>query len=297
MTCKYSMLALDLDGTLLRSDGSISHENMAALRAARENHVKIVVCTGRGWAECRHILKQIDQVDPVIVAGGSIIAEAKSGATIHREAMELSLVHEAVGAVNDAGHAALVLKDPHEVGYEYLVVHGRERRQLDPVTSWWFRTMGVRVKTVDHVHEDEHEDHTVRVGACAPSNKLADLAERLQAAAHGRGIVHHFPAVVAPDHATKGDGDGKMHILELFDARANKWSGACHLAAKWNIPHERIVAIGDEVNDESMIRGAGLGIAMGNAVPKIRDIAKRVTATNNEDGVAKALRQVLNGSW
>lgn len=297
MTCHYSMLALDLDGTLLRSDGSISPANVAAIHAAREQSLRVVVCTGRGWAECRHILKQIDQVDPVIVAGGSIIAESHSGATIHREAMELSLVHESVDAVNDAGHAALVLKDPHEVGYEYLVVHGRQRRELDPVTAWWFKTMGVRVKMVDHVDEDEHEDHTVRVGACAPSNKLAQLAERLKTAAVGRGIVHHFPAVVAPDHATKGDGDGKMHILELFGVRANKWSGASHLAAKWDIPHHRIVAIGDEVNDESMICGAGLGIAMGNAVPRIRDVAKRVTATNNEDGVAKALCEVLAGKW
>jgi hydroxymethylpyrimidine pyrophosphatase-like HAD family hydrolase len=126
---------------------------------------------------------------------------------------------------------------------------------------------------------------------------LQALAQALESAAGERGIVHHFPAVVAPEHTRTGDSDGAMHVLELFDSDATKWSGISHLARTWNTPRERIAAIGDQINDESMITGAGLGIAMGNAIPRIRELAKRRTRTNNEDGVAHAVRAMLDGAW
>lgn len=297
MPRRYDILAIDLDGTLLRSDGSVSDANRAALHDARDAGMKVLVCTGRGWAECRSILRKIDQVDPVVVAGGSIIAEAASGATMHRFAMDESLVHRAVDALLGDGHAALVLKDPHAAEFEYLVVRGPHGIELDPVTKWWFAEMNVRVRMVEHLQQDEHPEHTVRVGACAPSRRLQALAQALESAAGERGIVHHFPAVVAPEHTRTGDSDGAMHVLELFDSDATKWSGISHLARTWNTPRERIAAIGDQINDESMITGAGLGIAMGNAIPRIRELAKRHTRTNNEDGVAHAVRAMLDGAW
>jgi hydroxymethylpyrimidine pyrophosphatase-like HAD family hydrolase len=291
------MLAVDLDGTLLRSDGSVSDANRRALREARDAGLRVVVCTGRGWAECRKILRVIEQADPVVVAGGSIVAEPVSGATMHRFAMDESLVHRAVNAVVGDGHAALVLKDPHAAEFEYLVVRGTHGIELDPVTKWWFAEMNVRVRMVEHLHQDEHPEHTVRVGACAPSRRLKALAEALESAAAGRGVVHHFPAVVAPQHTREGDADGAMHVLELFDADATKWSGISYLSNQWNMPRERIAAIGDQINDESMIAGAGLGIAMGNAIPRIKDVAKRHTRTNDDDGVAHAVREILDGRW
>ncbi len=295
----YDILAIDLDGTLLRSDGSVSEVNCRALHDARDAGVRVVVCTGRGWAECRSILKTIEQIDPVVVAGGSIIARGDSGATLHRFAMDETLVRHAVAAVNGDGHTALVLKDPDAAKYEYLVVRGVGKREsaLDPVTKWWFEEMKVRVRVVEHLDEDEHPEHTVRVGACAPSRRLKQLAQALESVASGRGVVHHFPAVVAPEHARTGDEDGVMHVLELFDVDATKWSGISHLAKQWQVTPGRIAAIGDQINDESMIAGAGLGIAMGNAVPAIKDIAKRQTLTNSEDGVAHAVRAILDGTW
>ena len=60
---------------------------------------------------------------------------------------------------------------------------------------------------------------------------------------------------------------------------------------------ERIAAIGDEINDAAMIRSAGLGVAMGNAVPAVRDAARRHTLANTHDGVAYAIARILGGEW
>ncbi|HVZ94165.1 MAG TPA: HAD hydrolase family protein, partial [Phycisphaerales bacterium] len=75
------------------------------------------------------------------------------------------------------------------------------------------------------------------------------------------------------------------------------WTAIHRLAMEQRIPRERIASIGDEVNDLAMIEGAGLGIAMGNAVPAIKEAAKAHTESNAKDGVARAIERILNGEW
>jgi hypothetical protein len=100
--------------------------------------------------------------------------------------------------------------------------------------------------------------------------------------------------VVAPDHARRTEGGEVLHILEAFDKSANKWSALQHLARQWGVPERRIAAIGDEVNDIPMIANAGLGIAMGNAIPAVKAVAKAHTGDNRSDGVAEAIERLLS---
>jgi hypothetical protein len=88
-----------------------------------------------------------------------------------------------------------------------------------------------------------------------------------------------------------------MHVLEVFDSRATKWNAIAQLARDWSIPHDSIMAVGDEINDLDMIASAGLGVAMGNAVPAVQAVAKRHTLRHTEDGVAVAIRSALRGEW
>jgi hydroxymethylpyrimidine pyrophosphatase-like HAD family hydrolase len=116
-------------------------------------------------------------------------------------------------------------------------------------------------------------------------------------AAGASAIVHHFPAVVAPDSARITDDGETLHVLELFHADANKWSAIGVLAERWKLPHARIAAIGDQVNDVSMLEGAGLGIAMGNAIESARNAARQHTRGHDDDGVAHAIHNILDGTW
>lgn len=293
----YDLLAVDLDGTLLDSQGRVPERNLRALHEARHAGIRVVVCTGRGLVECRRYLREIDQRDPVVVAGGSIIADPASGRTLHRFPVDRPLVERAVSTLNANGHAALILKDHAEAGYDYLVVQGEQRHAIDPVTEWWFASMDVVVRFARRLQEDAHPEHTVRVGACGLSDALNEIRRDLLTAAGDTAIVHSFPAVVAPEHASRCPEGQMLHVLELFHAKANKWSAVERLAKDWGIPTERIAAIGDQINDVSMIEGAGLGIAMGNAVPEVLDAAKRRTAGNDEAGVAEAVGRILDGEW
>jgi 5-amino-6-(5-phospho-D-ribitylamino)uracil phosphatase len=294
---RYDILAVDLDGTLVNSKGEISPRNAAAMRAAREAGLHIVVCTGRGLVECRRYLSVIGQVAEVVVAGGSIIADPGTGRTVHRFSMDRSLVTDVVSRLLEKDFAAMVLKDPAEAGYDYLVVRGHKRLHVGPVMDWWFETMRLQVRYIDHLHEDEHPEHSVRVGAFGLSGGMSAVASELKTAIEGRGHLHHFSAVVSPEHRTRLPEGQMFHILELFDEKANKWSAVSWLAQRDGINPARIAAIGDEVNDVAMIKGAGLGIAMGNAIQPVRDAASRLAPTNDEDGVAFAVQRILSGEW
>lgn len=294
---RYDILAVDLDGTLVNSGGEISARNVAAIRAAREAGLRVVVCTGRGLVECRRYLKMIEQSEAVVVGGGSIIADPGTGRTVHRFSMDHGLVSDVVGYLHQHDHAAMVLKDPAEAGYDYLVVRGPKGLRVDAVMDWWFETMHLNVRYVDHLHEDGHPEHSVRVGAFGISTGLEAVAAQLRAAIDGRGHLHQFSAVVGPEHRLRLTEGQAFHILELFSYAANKWSAISWLAARDGIDPARIAAIGDEINDVAMIRGAGLGVAMGNAVPSVRDAAQRHAPHHDEDGVAFAIDQILAGAW
>ena len=139
------MLALDLDGTLLGPDGKVSPANRRALEAARAAGMLVTVCTGRGFAECVHVLEAIDQAEPVVVAGGSIIACPRKRGTLHRFPIRRQLVSTSVERVLASGHVALVYKDSSETRYDYLVVRGEAGHELDPVTKWWFEDLRIEL--------------------------------------------------------------------------------------------------------------------------------------------------------
>jgi 5-amino-6-(5-phospho-D-ribitylamino)uracil phosphatase len=297
MAPRYDMIAVDLDGTLLNSRGEVSARNLDAIRAARAAGLRVVICTGRGLVECERILQAIEQVEPVVVAGGSMTACPVARRTLHRFALDAELVPKAVERLLGHDHPVMVLKDPHHAGYDYLMVTGEKNLALDPVTVWWLESMNVTHRFCCGMHEDEHPEHTVRLGICGLSSAMAQILEDLREVFGEKAMMHHFEAVVAPEHASQLPDGEQLHILEVFDGRAHKWSAVEWLAARDGIGAERICAIGDQINDVTMIQFAGLGIAMGNAIPKIKALAQREKLSNDEDGVAVAIERVLEGLW
>lgn len=302
MPPRYDMLAIDLDGTLLNSQREVSDANRRALDDARAAGLRVVICTGRALPECAHTLERIAQHDPVAVAGGSIIACPRERRTLHRFALDPDLVASAARTLLGHERPVLILKDPDPASLDYVIVHGSGRHELESDMHDWFARWRVRVRFVEHVEEDEHPDHTVRFGISGPAGRLARIAGELERQVQGRAVMHAFGRVIHNHAGSGGDArseqaDEQPHILEVFDARASKWAAIRWLADLDGIPAQRICALGDEVNDLPMITQAGLGIAMGNAVPSVRAAAKRQTLRHDDDGVAHAIHRVLDGHW
>jgi hydroxymethylpyrimidine pyrophosphatase-like HAD family hydrolase len=250
----------------------------------------VVLATGRALVESQDAVEAIAHEGIVIAAGGSMVCDAASGRTKHRHIMDRNLVADVTHAILDDNHKALLLKDPDTTGYDYLAVGPHD---LDPASQWWFDVMPIRVRFVRELGDDPHPQETVRVGAVATESELAPLAEHIKAFVGDRAFLQHWGAVTEP-----GENDrGVTHLLEIFSPHVNKWTMTHRLCMDLDIDPARVAAIGDGLNDVELIREAGLGIAMGNADPRVAAVATRTTLTNRENGVAHAIDALLNGEW
>lgn len=289
MTRRYDLIVVDLDGTLLNRAGQVSARNAAAIREATDAGYEVVIATGRAHSESRHAFEPLDLSGVAITAGGAMLCDVQTGRTLQRRAIEEGLVQAVARSLVRHGHVAHVLKDAHITGYDYLMVGDAN---IDAATDWWFRTFKVQARFVDTIEDDPHPAETVRIGTVSAGNELAVLAEHLRDDLGDRIALQHWPAVTE-SHAT----GATTHLLEAFSPRVDKWTMIEHWCAENGIDPARTAAIGDGLNDVQMIRGAGLGIAMANADPAVMHEASRVTTDHDDDGVAQAIRHILDGRW
>lgn len=290
--CRYGLLAIDVDGTLLDGRGELVEANITAVRRAVEAGLKVVVCTGRGLTETRPVVERLGLDGPVVVAGGAMVADARTGETLASTAMSGGAIEHAVGVVHGAGHAALLLKDRQHAGCDFVVVTGEHGAEIDAATRWWFETMRPTYRVIERLADDRHPDGTLRVGTCVAEAEMAVLSGAFERTAREDTLHHSFPTVAPP-----GVDGTVMHVIEVFDARATKWGAVSALAASMGIARACVAAIGDQVNDLTMLRGAGLGIAMGNGTEAVKREADRVAPANTEAGVAFAIERLLSGEW
>ena len=294
----YDLIAVDLDGTLFNREGEISPGNLDAIADARAAGIEVIVCTGRGLAESAPVLAPLGLTGSAVVAGGAMTVDLESGRTLNRQPMPRPLVERVTPYLLDRTTApVLLLKDRWTTGIDYLVVGGR---RLDPSTLWWFEHMPVEVRHIGRLADDAHPEETVRVGTVTYESEMKPLGQAVVRAFATEAFVHHFPVITKSVEADPRSKAEEIHLLEVFDIAVNKWSAieryiSAHPVRP--IAPARVAVIGDQINDLAMIRHAGLGIAMGNAIPEIKRIAGRITLTNDEDGVAFAIRNILDGSW
>ncbi|MBT8484424.1 MAG: HAD family phosphatase [Phycisphaerales bacterium] len=289
MTLAYDLLVVDLDGTLLSPDGSVSAANREAIASARAAGIEVIVATGRALVESLDPLSAIDHGGVAITAGGAMRCDVARRRTIARTTMAPALVTEVTDALLHHGHKVLLLKDPDHAGYDYLAVGPGD---LDPSSAWWFEHMPVRVRFVSGLEEDPHPGETVRVGAVATGDELGLLARQLSEDICERGFIQHWGAVFESTV-----GGRATHLLEVFSPDVNKWTMVAAYCAEQGIPRERVAAIGDGLNDVQLIRESALGIAMGNADLAVHDVSDRTTESHERDGVAFAVARILDGRW
>jgi HAD superfamily hydrolase (TIGR01484 family) len=285
------LLAIDLDGTLLNPAHEVSQHNIDAVRRAREAGITVLICTGRGLGESINAMRAIDQRDPVMVAGGSIIADPITGKTLHRFTLDQDVVHAATQLFHKASCPTLVMKDPSDIDYDYLVLNSEDEHPIHPITRWWFDDHKLRVNYAPHAHHDPHPEHTVRIGMCAESAISNPISRQVLDQLGDKVWLYDFPCVMPDSHTGE-----IVHILELFAANTNKWSAITWYLQQHGIDPKRVGAIGDQVNDVPMMEQAGIGIAMDNAVDQVKAHARYTTADNQSDGVAIAIDAILTGN-
>jgi Cof subfamily protein (haloacid dehalogenase superfamily) len=275
----YRMLAIDLDGTLLSPDGTVSARNKAAIRKALDAGLLVCFATGRNWTESQTILDAVEHYSTAVFVSGALVVDTLNRQTLHRMGMDGELAREVCGLIESLGQAALVLQDRQGAsGADYLATDGMT---LNEATRQWMEVTSATIHRVRDLATRSHE-HTIRIGIVAAREECARMQPILKAH-FGERIQCHSLFVPAYD----------VEVLEVFDPAVNKWRGILEVAKIHRVEPSQIVAIGDDINDLPMLTQAGLGVAMGNAKEEVRQAAKLVIKSNQEDGLAEFIEELI----
>lgn len=266
---RYRAIATDLDGTLLRTDKSVSPRTRAAVHAAEDAGLLVVIATGRPprW------------IPPVVEALGERgLVVCANGASVYDPAR-----HELVERTDIAPEVALTLVDdlqaafPEAVlgveqGFRFAADTAIEGSDMALLESW--KLGGMQVGPIRSFLDQPVTKLIVRL----PVDAAPGGAAAVQAVAGDRALVTHSTT---------------EWFLELSNPAAHKAATVERLLLRSGIAPEEVVAFGDMPNDEELVVWAGLGVAMGNAHPGLKAVADEVTATNDDDGVAQVIERLL----
>jgi Cof subfamily protein (haloacid dehalogenase superfamily) len=278
-----TLLALDLDGTLLDSRGHISERNRLAIDNARAQGVRVALVTGRRFRDSRPIALELGLDVPLISHNGALTKHAETLQTVSVLPLPLAAAREALQVGRKAGADAL-LSDDHE-GLGVLVYdHIRgDNSAAHRYVAWARRIHGdeegeTAVQQVASLEDylDHEPIHLAFSGRCAEMDQLEEILK----AELGSTVKILGTKYVEQDFT----------LLDIVNPAASKGAGVAAAAAELGVQQDEIMAIGDNYNDLEMLLFAGTGVVMANAPLSLREIqGLHPTASNTEDGVALAI--------
>lgn len=280
MPAPYRLLAIDVDGTLLNSRSELPPANREALHRLHEAGVTVCICTGRSVTETRPVIEGLGlDLDAGVFVFGAVVADLRTDTAVFRNAMPPELADRLIDHLTAEGHPVLVLYDASQAGFDYLFVEGTRNR--DPYERWLAFTPTATERTA---RWQPRAWPPLRVGIIEPPDRIAETLAGLKAA-FGPAEAK-INSIYAPNY--------DLHVVECFAPEVNKWHGISQLASRLGIRPQQVAAVGDDVNDLEMIRHAGLGVAMGNAIEPIRQAAALEVPRNDEAGVAVLAEMLLS---
>jgi Cof subfamily protein (haloacid dehalogenase superfamily) len=274
----YKMVCIDMDGTLLDSRKQISATNIAMLQKAHAQGVRIVISTGRTYADAQYYSGLIGIEAAIIAANGAYIQAAKEEEPIYQSCLGPDL-------------AAQILNTCRQ----YRIAPNFHTPQKEYYGSWlmtirWallsFRT-GVS-RNATHARKMVRGYQSWKRVIAAEQGRIVKCV----VIGFNRQKLQRLREEFAQNEALEVVSSWTNN-LELNCKGITKGKGVELLARHYNIKREEIIAIGDSENDLSMLEYAGLGVAMGNAAPAIKRKADLVTAANDDDGVAKVIAKYV----
>lgn len=283
MAKEIKVVALDLDGTLLDSQKNLSERNRAALARAAEKGAVIVPTTGRFFGMIPPAVRDLPFVRYAITVNGAQVYDRETDSAIAREEIPLAT---AVGIME--------ILDRHDVVYDCYrlnwgwVTAAHQEKAADYATDDHylrlvreFRRPVPELKA--HLRATAAEGDVQKVMLFA--KKADEAAAKADLAAIRREVSAAFPEIKVTA-STWND-------LEFNAPTAHKGRALERLAKHLGLTLGNCAAFGDGLNDLTMVAAAGLGVAMGNAVSDVRDAAKVIVRSNDDDGVGRLLDAIF----
>jgi len=261
------LIVTDVDGTLLDSKHIMTERTEKALKAAMAQGIKVVLATGKTRRSVDDVIKRLDLKTPGVYVQGLVISHP-DGSEQHLGTLDADLMRRVLTFIEDRGYQAMAYS-----GKRILVRSNTAEATIltEEYDEPRPEAVGPLVNIVDDV----------------PVNKLIFCGREAKHITALRWQLTHLI-----------DGDARItqalpDAIELLPFGASKATALKLLLKEIGIEPEEMLAIGDGENDIEMIQLAGMGIAMGNANPKLKAVADATVSSNDEDGLAEAIEKFV----
>ena len=288
----YKMINIDLDGTLLNSMGEISQGNFKELRRCISNGVEVVLTSGRVVSSIKNFAKEIGGNNYLIAGNGSTIYDLKNDKILYQNVIDKEKVLRIIEICEENSIFYNVYTEKFIISkalnYNILFYSKENLKKTDMEKT--------NINIVEDIYNYVKNSEDIKISKLSICDKdqvvfssiLKKLREIenigvLDVAHMSRKYIENGTEIVPVEY----------YYSEIANENVNKWEAIKYLANILNIKDEEIIAIGDNINDKEMLQNAGLGVAMENAAPYIKEFAKYVTDNNNDDGVAKVIEKFV----
>lgn len=271
---KIKLIALDLDGTLLDSEKRLSSKNEAVLKECIRRGIEIVPCTGRIWIAVPEFLQKFPGIHYAITVNGAVVENVAEKKVLDEKMMTCEKAMEMI----DFARGFNTMYDAYASGRGY-----GEERFIGRMTEF-----GI----AEHLQSMIHNTRTM----------VPDLKEQLRSMGRPVEKLNYFFGDMEErkrvrEILMKRDdilvSSAMPYNLEINALGATKGEALMRLAEHLGLNPEETMGFGDGENDLTMIRDAGIGVAMRNGIDLLRENADYVTLTNDEDGVADAIEKLV----
>ena len=291
----YKLVAIDLDGTLLNSYGTVSEKNKVAVKQAIQKGAEVVLTSGRGSMSVRNLATEIGADHYMICGNGAVIYDLQNKNLIYDKFLSTKKVLQLIQICEENSiYYSVYTQDSiitKSLNYNVLFYHQENASKPDDK-----RTNIHIVQDIYQYIENRKENDYIKINICDNNNivfnsiikklRMVKDVDVLDVGHMSRKLIRSGTEEYAMEY----------FYTEISSQNVDKWTALSYLIDSLGIQPQEVIAIGDNINDKTMIENAGLGVAMENAAPYIKKIAKVVTDSNNEDGVAKVLEKYVNGN-
>ena len=270
---KIGIIALDLDGTLLNSNKELSAGNLAALQRAANAGIEIVPTTGRFYGGMPDVIRELPFVRYVITINGAQVADLKTGEVIYKAEIPWQQAID-----------IMTLLDEHPVIYDCYQdnaawMTAEQKNHIDRiVASPHYRKMLHELRQPVPELKAVLAERKKDVQKVQFFTDLPELWTRMM-----KELPERFENLCVSSSVSDN--------IEINQAHANKGEALYALADHLGVEHQATLAFGDGLNDLSMLKAAGIGVAMANAEPEAKEAADWITLSCDEDGVAHGINK------
>ncbi len=289
----YKLAAIDLDGTMLNSYGEVTQNTKDIIKQVQNKGVEVIIASGRPIDSLKTIAKEITCDKYFISGNGAILYDVKNDQILYENILKKSKVLDIIKICeeNSIFYNLYTEKEVLAKSLNYNVLYYyKENLNKDEAN-----------KTHIHIMENiydyiaEREEKIIKITICDNNQtifnsilkKIKEISdiEVLEISHMSRKIIKQGTEEIPVEY----------FYTEISAKNVDKWEAIEELARKLDIKNEEIIAIGDNINDKKMIENAGIGVVMEGSTQEVINVANFVTDSNDNDGVANALKSIVLG--